>query len=188
MFGTQRTVAFPMTMGIGFRLGTRRESKNSSASALGDFNALLAATVADPGRAPRYYDTEPYLTQDHDDLEYQLAAGTVGGQQLANRRLTEALLHGGYMVDVAAHVGAPWQPTVGHWEDGRGRGDPHPWGSRRIGLILATRPVAPAVKHYGVHVSAASNEASDHRAIFADVDQPTSLSGSHRRTPHESSV
>lgn len=140
---------------------------------LGDFNALSAATVPGPDGQPRYYDEEPYCEQDHDDLEYQLLPGTIGGEQLADRRQSEALLRKGYMVDAAAHLGAPWEPTVGHWEDGRG--DPDPWGPRRIDLILASRSVAPALTGYQAHHSAAAEEASDHLPVYVDFD-PSKIS------------
>lgn len=127
---------------------------------LGDFNALSAARVSDPDGTLRYYDPEAYAAQDHDDLEYQVRAGTIGGEQLADREQTEILLRRGYMVDAAAHLGVPWHPTVGHWEDGQG--DPDPWGPRRIDLILASRPVVPALQAYGVQDSAAALAGSDH--------------------------
>ncbi|WP_030230305.1 endonuclease [Streptomyces sp. NRRL S-350] len=135
---------------------------------IGDFNGLSAATITGPDGEPRYYDAEPYIEQDHDDLEYQLLPGTIGGEQLADRRQSEALLRRGFMVDAAAHLGAPWQPTVGHWEDGRG--DPDPWGPRRIDLILATRPVAPALVSYRTHRSPAAEEASDHLPVVCEFD------------------
>ncbi|MER5550069.1 endonuclease/exonuclease/phosphatase family protein [Streptomyces sp. NPDC002589] len=136
----------------GFRLKSifRTTGGAKPGLALGDFNALSAAKINEPD-GERYYDPEPYLDQDHDDLEYQLLEGTIGKEQLADRRQTEALLRRGFTVDAAAHLGVPWHPTVGHWEDGRG--DPDPWGARRIDLILATRPVAPALTNYQVHLS-----------------------------------
>lgn len=139
---------------------------------LGDFNALSAAKIPGPD-GERYYDAEPYLDHDHDDLEYQLLDGTIGGKQLADRRQTEVLLRRGFMVDAAAHLGAPWQPTVGHWEDGRG--DPDPWGPRRIDLVLATRPVAPALLDYATHSSPAARDASDHLPVICTID-PSKIS------------
>ncbi|MFG3000931.1 endonuclease/exonuclease/phosphatase family protein [Streptomyces sp. NPDC048340] len=134
---------------------------------LGDFNALSAAQVHGVD-GKRYYDAEPYLGQDHDDLEYQVLEGAIGGEQLADRRQTEALLRRGFMVDVAAHLGVPWQPTVGHWEGGRG--DPDPWGPRRIDLALATRPVVPALVGYATHHSPAAEDASDHLPVVCTID------------------
>lgn len=134
---------------------------------LGDFNALSAAKIDGPERE-QYYDPEPYLDQDHDDLEYQLLEGTIGNRQLADRRQSEVLLRRGFMVDAAAHLGAAWQPTVGHWEDGRG--DPDPWGPRRIDLIYATRPVAPALVSYSTHASPAAHDASDHLPVICEID------------------
>ncbi len=139
---------------------------------VGDFNGLSAAKVLGADGRPRYYDGEPYRDQDHDDLEYQVLAGTIGGEQLADRRQSEVLLRRGFMVDTAAHLGVPPEPTVGHWEDGRG--DPDPWGPRRIDLILATRPVAPAVISYRTHRSAAAEEAADHLPVVCEFD-PTKM-------------
>ncbi|MEV0188364.1 endonuclease/exonuclease/phosphatase family protein [Kitasatospora purpeofusca] len=130
----------------------------------GDFNSVSASTGPDGG----FYDAEPYTGQDHDDLEYQCVPGTVGSTNVADRRPTEALLRRGFTVDAAAHLGVPWQPTVGYWADGDG--DPDPWGARRIDLVLVTRPVVPALVRYGVHVSPAGEVASDHRLVHVDVD------------------
>ncbi|MBP5935366.1 endonuclease/exonuclease/phosphatase family protein [Streptomyces acidiscabies] len=130
---------------------------------LGDFNALSAATVDG-----QYYDAEPYLDQDHDDLEYQLVEGTIGKEQLADRRQTEALLRRGYMVDAAAHLGVPWQATAGHWADGQG--DPDPWGARRIDLVYTTRPVVPALVGYRTHTSPAAKRAADHLPVICEID------------------
>jgi endonuclease/exonuclease/phosphatase family metal-dependent hydrolase len=135
---------------------------------VGDFNALSDAyTTAEDG-APRYYDPEAYAQQRHDDLEFQVRAGSIGKAQWADRRQTEQLLRNGYMVDAAAHLDVPWHPTVGHWEDGRG--DPDPWGPRRIDLVLATRPVAPALTGYTAHKSPAAEDASDHLPVYVDFD------------------
>jgi endonuclease/exonuclease/phosphatase family metal-dependent hydrolase len=138
---------------------------------VGDFNALSAALRKRRWWQLRrkYYDPEAYLNMRHDDLEFQIHPSRIGRRfrrQLADRRQTTALLRKGYMVDAAAHLGVPWAPTVGHWEDGRG--DPDPWGARRIDLILATRPVAPALTRYQAHRSAAAEEASDHLPVYVD--------------------
>ncbi|MFF0125785.1 endonuclease/exonuclease/phosphatase family protein [Streptomyces mirabilis] len=146
----------------------RRTGGVKPALVVGDFNALSAAQVPCPDGALVYYDGEAYAVQDHDDLEYQVQAGAIGGAQLADRRQSEVLLRRGYMVDAAAHLGAPWQATVGHWEDGQG--DPDPWGERRIDLIFATRPVAPALTGYGVLDSETALAGSDHRIIWTTVD------------------
>ncbi|MFI0776244.1 endonuclease/exonuclease/phosphatase family protein [Streptomyces sp. NPDC021212] len=140
---------------------------------VGDFNSISAAKVDDGQSGRQYYDDEPYTAMHHDDLESQVQTGTIGTTQLADRRPTEALLRKGYMVDAATHLGAPWEPTVGHWEDGRG--DPDPWGPRRIDLILASRSVAPALTDYQAHRSAAAEEASDHLPVYADFD-PSKIS------------
>jgi endonuclease/exonuclease/phosphatase family metal-dependent hydrolase len=146
----------------------RRTGGVKPAVVVGDFNALSAAQVPGPYGTLRYYDAEAYATQRHDDLESQVQEGTIGGTQLADRRQTEMLLRNGYMVDAAAHLGAPWQATVGHWADAQG--DPDPWGERRIDLILASRPVAPALTAYGVLDSEAALAGSDHRIVWATLE------------------
>ncbi|MBD0688404.1 endonuclease/exonuclease/phosphatase family protein [Streptomyces sp. CBMA123] len=145
----------------------RRTGGAKPGVALGDFNSISAATITVAG-VERPYDEEPYTDQDHDDLEYQCVPETIGDTNLADRRATAMLLRRGFMVDAAAHLGAPWQPTVGHWEDGKG--DPDPWGRRRIDLALATRPVAPALVGYHTHRSPAAEAASDHLLIVVNID------------------
>ncbi|MEU5138141.1 endonuclease/exonuclease/phosphatase family protein [Streptomyces californicus] len=135
---------------------------------LGDANSISAATVDDGVGGRRYYDHEPYTRQNHDDLEYQVWADTIGGAQLARRDNTAVLLRSDYMVDAAAYLGAKWEPTVGHWADGQG--DPDPWGPRRIDLILATRTAAPLLTRYGVHRSPAGLRGADHLPPYVDVD------------------
>ncbi|MFJ2864960.1 endonuclease/exonuclease/phosphatase family protein [Kitasatospora sp. NPDC087314] len=144
--------------------GFRRTGGAKPGLVLGDFNSISAATV---GGVQQFYDAEPYSGQDHDDLEYQCVE-TVGDTTVADRRPTAMLLRRGFMVDAAAHLGAPWEPTVGHWEDGQG--DPDPWGPRRIDLALATRPVAPALVGYRTHRSPAARAASDHLPIVCVID------------------
>ncbi|MFJ5071542.1 endonuclease/exonuclease/phosphatase family protein [Kitasatospora sp. NPDC088556] len=144
----------------------RRTSGARHVLVLGDFNSISAATVTIDG-AERLYDAEPYTVQDHDDLEYQCRPETIGDTNLADRRPTAMLLRRGFMVDAAAHLRVPWEPTVGHWEDGEG--DPDPWGPRRIDLALATRPVAPALVGYRVHRSPTALAASDHLLVVVDV-------------------
>jgi endonuclease/exonuclease/phosphatase family metal-dependent hydrolase len=135
---------------------------------VGDFNSVSSARILGSDGRPEYYDDEPYGHQDHDDLEYQLLPDTIGAEQLADRRASQVLLRRGYMIDSAAHLGVPWQATVGHWADGRG--DPDPWGPRRIDLILATRPVAPALLSYHTHRSTAAEQASDHLPVICELD------------------
>ncbi|MGW2858336.1 endonuclease/exonuclease/phosphatase family protein [Streptomyces sp. NPDC001205] len=137
---------------------------------IGDFNAPSASLVSGPGAdgAQRHYDAEWYRDQDHDDLEYQVIPETIDGAQLADRRQTEVLLRRGFMVDAAAHLGAPWEATVGHWKNGQG--DPDPWGERRIDLCLASRPVVPALVSYRTHRSDAALEASDHLPIILELN------------------
>ncbi|MGW4490414.1 endonuclease/exonuclease/phosphatase family protein [Streptomyces sp. NPDC004376] len=141
----------------------------------GDFNSISAA------RKPRrwwqlwrrYYDAEPYMRQKHGDLEYQVAPKRIGvlarlfRQQKAERP-TKVLLRDGYMVDAAVHCQVPWEPTVGHWEDGKG--DPDPWGERRIDYMLVTRGVAPAIVAYRTHRSTAALRSSDHAPTYFDLE------------------
>lgn len=133
-----------------------------------DANSISAATIDDGAGGRRYYDHEPYTEQDHDDLEYQVYADTIGGAQLARRDNTAPLLRKDYMVDAAAYLNAKWEPTVGHWTDGQG--DPDPWGPRRIDLVLVTRTAAPLLTRYGVHRSPAGLRAADHLQPYADFD------------------
>ncbi|WP_330347712.1 endonuclease/exonuclease/phosphatase family protein [Streptomyces sp. NBC_00582] len=138
---------------------------------VGDFNSLSAAKVRRFGVFRRYYDRNVYRRQRHDDLEFQVYPRSIGRwwrPNVPNREQTKLLLRRGYMVDVAAHLKAPWQPTVGHWEDGRG--DPDPWGKRRIDLILATRSIAPALTGYHTHKSTAAEKAADHLPVYVDFD------------------
>lgn len=62
----------------------RRPGGVMPALVVGDFNALSAAQVPGPDGTLRYYDHEVYAEQDHDDLEYQVQEGTIGGEQLAD--------------------------------------------------------------------------------------------------------
>ncbi|MGK4581758.1 endonuclease/exonuclease/phosphatase family protein [Kitasatospora sp. HPMI-4] len=136
---------------------------------LGDFNAISAATMTAADGTASFYDAEPYTEQDHDDLEYQVVEGTISKGNVADRRQTEILLRRGFTVDAAAHLKAAWEPTVGHWADGQG--DPDPWGPRRIDLVLATRPAAPAVVAYRTHRSPAALAAADHLPVVVDVNE-----------------
>ncbi len=153
--------------GIRIKGFLRRTGGARPAVILGDFNGLSAAQVLGPDGQTAFYDNEPYTAQDHDDLEYQCVPETIGTTNRADRRHTEVLLRRGFAVDAAAHLGAPWKPTSGHWPDGTG--DPDAWGERRIDLVLATRPVAPALASYGVHATAASTAASDHLPVHVDI-------------------
>ncbi|MCA1220018.1 endonuclease/exonuclease/phosphatase family protein [Streptomyces sp. 8L] len=152
----------------GFRIKSifRTTGGAEPGAVLGDFNGLSAAK-ASRSDGERYYDPEPYLEQDHDDLEYQLLEGTIGTIQLADRRQSEALLRRDFMVDAAARLGVPWQATTGQWKDGQG--DPDPWGPRRIDLVYVTRPVAPALVSHRTHNSPAAREATDHRLVACEI-------------------
>ncbi|QFQ97277.1 endonuclease/exonuclease/phosphatase family protein [Streptomyces phaeolivaceus] len=159
----------------------RRTGGVNPAVVVGDFNSVSAALRRRRWWHWRrkYYDAEPYLKQRHDDLEYQVQPHRIGKRfrrQLAYRQQTENLLRGGYMVDAAAHLDEPWHPTVGHVQDGQG--DPDPWGKRRIDLILASRPVAPALTAYGIHGSTAARAASDHLMPWITVD-PSRIQKGH---------
>ncbi|MCB5908110.1 hypothetical protein [Streptomyces pinistramenti] len=71
------------------------------------------------------------------------------------------------MVDAAAHLNAPYEPTVGHWPDGQG--DPDPWGPRRIDHVFVSRPVAPALVTYRTHKSAASRKGAGRLPVYVDI-------------------
>lgn len=147
---------------------------------IGDFNGLSAARLQRRWWQLRgqYYDPEPYLRQRHDDLEFQVRAGRIGRtfrRQLADRRQTQVLLRNDYMVDASAYLNTPWEPTVGHWDDGKG--DPDPWGPRDIDKIFGTRPARPALLSTTIHRSATALEASDHLPKYADFDPRRIVTG-----------
>ncbi|MGW4378959.1 hypothetical protein [Kitasatospora sp. NPDC004531] len=97
----------------------RRSGGARPAAILGYFNPLSAAQVLGPDGRMGSHDAEPYTDQAHDDLEYQCVAETVGTGNVADRRQSPVLLRDGFAVDAAAHLGAPWQPSSGHWPTAR---------------------------------------------------------------------
>jgi endonuclease/exonuclease/phosphatase family metal-dependent hydrolase len=82
----------------------------------------------------------------------------------ADRRPGDVLFAGG-LLDAAAVLRAPWQPTVGHFPgDGYGaRGI-----RRRIDAIRVTRQVVPALRAYAVADTAQARLASDHLPVSVE--------------------
>jgi endonuclease/exonuclease/phosphatase family metal-dependent hydrolase len=82
----------------------------------------------------------------------------------ADRRAGDVLFAGG-LLDAAALLRAPWQPTVGYYaEDGYGtRGI-----LRRIDAIRVTRQVAPALRAYHVADTPLARGASDHLPVSVE--------------------
>jgi hypothetical protein len=82
----------------------------------------------------------------------------------ADRRPGDVLFAGG-LLDAAALLRAPWQPTVGHYPgDGYGaRGI-----QRRIDAIRVHRRVAPALRAHHVTDTELARRASDHLPVSVD--------------------
>lgn len=131
-----------------------------------DWNCVSAdrakcSTAGDLG----YYDPDPYVDQPwHPDFVHQCEwTYDQRGQRnwWANRRPGEILSAGG-LIDVAAALEVPWQPTTGHWPANE------PYGPRRIDAIKATEDMIGAIQHYGVETSDLARSASDHLPPFCD--------------------
>ncbi|MEU3572975.1 endonuclease/exonuclease/phosphatase family protein [Kitasatospora sp. NPDC036755] len=119
-----------------------------------------------PGGA--YYDHDPYTEQDHEWLEYQvLWREDPEDPPVADRRAGE-VLHRGGLLDAAAVLDAPWQPSAGHWSDEDG--DPDIWGERRIDHARVTRRLAPALRTHRIVRTEQSLAASDHCPVVAELD------------------
>jgi endonuclease/exonuclease/phosphatase family metal-dependent hydrolase len=90
----------------------------------------------------------------------------------ADRRPGDILFSGG-LLDAAAALRAPWQPTVGHFRaDGYGsRGI-----RRRIDAIRVTRGVVPALRSYRVDDSDLARAASDHLPVTVEY-VPADIAG-----------
>jgi hypothetical protein len=104
-------------------------------------------TSAERNRDGSYYDPDPYAGQDwYPDLIFQTKsqydASGLRVRWVADRDDGQMYLAGG-LRDVAAVLGAPWAPTVGHWPT-----DPHPY--RRIDLSLTTEHFRDALGFYAV--------------------------------------
>jgi endonuclease/exonuclease/phosphatase family metal-dependent hydrolase len=85
-------------------------------------------------------------------------------QHWADRRPGDVLFAGG-LLDAAAVLRAPWQPTVGHFPgDGYGaRGI-----RRRIDAIRVTEPVAPALRAHHIIDTELARRASDHLPVSVE--------------------
>jgi hypothetical protein len=131
-----------------------------------DWNGESADRVADQDRL--YEPRDPYRSVPwFEDLEHQCSSGhDESGNRWhhVDRSAGEVLVTAG-LVDAAAALRAPWQPTVGHHQlDGYGS-----WGiTRRIDAIRVTRSVVPALRAYAVTDTAAARRASDHLPVSTD--------------------
>ncbi|ATM24542.1 hypothetical protein SMD44_p10043 (plasmid) [Streptomyces alboflavus] len=137
----------------------------------GDFNNVSADLTA----AGDFYDPDPYTHQEwYGDLLYQVEWNDdPGTPHHADRRAAQALHRGG-LVDTAAQLDVPWQPTTGHWP-----GDP--FGPRRIDMIRTTRHLLPALADYRVLRTPAARTGSDHLPVSIDLEP--SLISSQPATP-----
>jgi endonuclease/exonuclease/phosphatase family metal-dependent hydrolase len=117
----------------------------------GDFNGVAGNPE---------YDPDPYAGVPwHPDHVYQLSDdGSV------DRRVAVRLETIGRMRDCARLVGAPWQPTTGHYP-----GRHHP--ARRIDRWYGTYHLGPAVvRSYRVVDTSAARACSDHLPVVIEVD------------------
>lgn len=141
----------------------------------GDWNAISADRVFEPGWVDedggqldrwRHYDDDPYATSDwHPDFVYQceIVDDEYDGMSWAADRRPGAILAHGGLRDVAAELRAPWQTTVGYWED-------DPYGQRRIDIIRTTAEVVPALRGYEVADTPMARIASDHLPVTCVLD------------------
>lgn len=145
----------------------------------GDYNGVFADRVLVPGyeghewmgdpiiEPDRWelYDEDPYIKQEwHPDFVYQChwEYDNLGRRRWwADRDPGEVLAAGG-LVDSAAQLRAPWEPTVGHWPTG------DPFGPRRIDAIKVTGEIVPALRTYRVINTDLAMTASDHLPVVAE--------------------
>jgi hypothetical protein len=132
-----------------------------------DWNGESADRVAeaDTGADRLYEPRDPYAGLPwFEDLAHQCDSGHdehgVRWHRV-DRSAGEVLLAGG-LVDAAAALQAPWQPTAGHFPgDGYGsRGI-----TRRIDAIRVTRQVLPALRAHYVTDTSLTRRASDHLPV-----------------------
>lgn len=119
-----------------------------------DWNGLGAERI---GGA--YYDPDPNA-----DL------GSLGFPDQANKKpvipvdRTPAQSLAGYgLVDAAWSIGAPWEPTTGHWPTERN-------GWRRLDIIRVTADIVGALRGYFVINSPRARAASDHLPVLVQYD------------------
>ncbi|CAM5313564.1 endonuclease/exonuclease/phosphatase family protein [Streptomyces abikoensis] len=131
-----------------------------------DWNAISADRRPDGS----LFDDDPYTGQDHIDLEYQIEwRDDPTAPPKADRRAGEVLRRGG-LLDTAAVLDVPWEPTTGHWANGRG--DPDRWGPRRIDTIRITEHLAPALRAHRTVRTSDTLAASDHLPVIVDLALP----------------
>lgn len=80
----------------------------------------------------------------------------------SDRRPGDVLFAGG-LLDAAAVLRAPWQPTTGYWP-----GDRYTGIDRRIDQIRVSRRVAPALRSYHVTDTPQARRASDHLPVYVE--------------------
>ncbi|MEY9861427.1 endonuclease/exonuclease/phosphatase family metal-dependent hydrolase [Catenulispora sp. GAS73] len=135
----------------------------------GDFNCVSADRRPDG----TFYDPDPIEQGGwHDAATFQVNWNDdPDAPTRVDRRAAERLRRAG-LVDAAAAVNAPWQPSSGHWPD-----DPH--GPRRVDRILVTVPVRPAVVSHQVinadcdrlQLAFDPGLLSDHLPVMIELDE-----------------
>ncbi|HTJ72694.1 MAG TPA: endonuclease/exonuclease/phosphatase family protein [Actinospica sp.] len=133
-----------------------------------DKTAMVGADYNGPSADRRtdgsYYDPDPIEQRGwHSAATYQVAwDDDPNAAPRVDRRAAERLRRAG-LVDAAAVLDAPWQPSCGHWPD-----DPH--GPRRIDRILATPTAKPALVSYAVVDTEITRALSDHLPVVVEFD------------------
>jgi endonuclease/exonuclease/phosphatase family metal-dependent hydrolase len=140
----------------------------------GDFNGVSADRTAQGD----YYDHDPYANQEwYGDLLHQVEWNAhPDAPHRADRSPAEVLRRGG-LLDAAAALDSPWQPTTGHWPVG------DPFGPRRIDMIRTTRHLLPALAGYRVLRTHAASNGSDHLPVSIDLEPAMISNRSADSTP-----
>ncbi|MCC3766093.1 endonuclease/exonuclease/phosphatase family protein [Streptomyces sp. UNOC14_S4] len=145
----------------------RRVTSAFRAGVPGAIGADWNAISADHRTDGTLFDDDPYTAQDHIDLEYQVEwREDPTAPPKADRRASEVLRRGG-LLDTAAVLDVPWEPTTGHWTDGQG--DPDRWGPRRIDTIRITDHLVPALRAHRTVRTPDTLAASDHLPVVVDL-------------------
>jgi endonuclease/exonuclease/phosphatase family metal-dependent hydrolase len=141
-----------------------------------DWNTESADRVPDPvtGRQELYEPRDPYAGVEwFDDMIYQ-CEWDYDERGLRRGRADRApgdVLYAGGLLDAAAVLQAPWQPTAGHHPDDRyGRAGI----TRRIDAIRVTRHVAGALRAYHCTDTELTRQASDHLPVTVEY-QPSAV-------------
>ncbi|WP_439681569.1 endonuclease/exonuclease/phosphatase family protein [Embleya sp. MST-111070] len=146
----------------------RRVSSAFRAGTPGAIGADWNAISADRRPDGTYYDTDPYTHQDHIDLEYQIEWREDPSETpVADRRASEVLRRSG-LFDTAALLDTPWEPSSGHWPDGKG--DPDKWGERRVDTIRITRHLIPGLRSHRTIRTPDTLAGSDHLPVVVEVE------------------